>query len=376
MRGIASSWVRTGCLLLAVGCGDAVYTLGYLPGDGPGLDASISDGQVGKPDASGGTGGMGGGSGSGATGGSGGAGGTVACQVKRTEAEFKGLNLYLMVDSSIGIAFQPATVPINQAITMFVDDPDNAGLGVGINFYGVSCDPGTYAAPRVPVAELPAVAAEIRTSFPPIPLMGVGAVIAATVNGAVQYAAALEGGDRDRETDVLIIGDAFFDFSCGEGINEAVAYARGGFTATPSVKTHVIGIDASLIDPLNTSDLTPLDNLAAAGGTGRARRVTVSADSASQIYDALKLATRSAKPCEVKLPNGSVLEHLEMEWLPDGDPVSTPYIWPRLESAAACGPRTGFYPSSNLAYLQLCPAACDTIRAGPRGTLSVREDCP
>lgn len=308
--------------------------------------------------------------------GSGGTGGTVACQVKRAEAEFKGLNLYLMVDSSIGIAFQPASVPINQAITMFVDDADNAGLGVGINFYGISCDPLVYATPRVAVSDLPGVATEIRSSFPPVPVMGVGAVIAATVNGAIQYAAALESGDRDRETDVLIIGDAFFDFSCGEGINEAVGYARDGFTGTPSIKTHVIGIDASLIDPLNTSDLTPLDNLAAAGGTGRARRVSVNVNSAGQIYDALKLAARSAQPCEVKQPDGSLIEHLEMEWLPDGDPIATPYIWPRLDNAAACGPRTGFYPSSNLAYLQLCPAACDTIRAGPRGTLSVREDCP
>lgn len=310
------------------------------------------------------------------SGGNAGSGGTAACQATRSEAEFKGLNLYLMVDNSIGIAFQPASVPINQGITMFVDDPANAGLGVGINFYGVSCEPLTYATPRVAVAELPAVAAEIRMSFPPVPLMGVGAVIAATVNGAIQYAAALESGDRDRETDVLIIGDAFFDFSCGEGITEAVGYARDGFAATPSIKTHVIGIDASLIDPLNASDLTPLDNLAAAGGTGRALHVSVSANSANQIYDALKFAARSAKPCEVKQPDGSVLEQLEMEWLPDGDPVATPYIWPRLTNAAACGPRTGFYPSSNLGYLQLCPAACDVIRAGPTGTLSIREDCP
>jgi len=367
-------------LWVAAGCSEAVYTLGRIPGDAPSSDASTSDAPNGNPDASGGSGDSGGSAGSGGNAGTGGLSGTGGtggdagpmCTVERAAAVRRGLNLYLMVDSSFAIALQPVWPQLTQGITAFVDDAANTGLGVGIQFYGAMCSEQFYATPRVPVAPLPGVAASIRTSFP-APVNGVAASISPAVEGGSNYAAMLETSDPDRETDLVIFSDGLFDtLTCGSGIVEATSAASLAFGRAPSIRTHVIAIDAGLLGVF--TDLSPLDGLAAAGGSGTARRVQVDLASAAQIQAALQQLTDEAMPCAFKVPSGFVAARTALEWRVI--PNQAPTIWPQVANVGACGNNAAVYPVSGSTYLQLCPTACATLHATPAGRLEMRQECP
>src|SRR5690606_29266290 len=79
----------------------------------------------------------------------------------------------------------------------------------------------------------------------------------------------------------------------GEALDRALAAIRG--LRNDGIKTYVIGYTA-------TSDADVLDQLAAAGGTGG----HVSAESASELVDALQLVTKEAAvvSCEYQIENG------------------------------------------------------------------------
>jgi hypothetical protein len=375
---IGFGWVVIGGLLCVIGCSEAIYTLGRLPADSMPADASTSDAPIGGSDASGGTGGVGGSAGSSGVGGSGGTsgtGGTVACQPHSEVAVRKGLNLYFMVDSSFAIGLQPVWGQIREAITAFVDEPANAGVGVGVRYFGVVCDPLEYAMPAVEVAPLPDAAAPIKQSLPLLPLDGVAAAIAPAVTGGVLHAVELEMADPMRDTDVLLLTDGIADPACSD-LASATRNVLAARVGTPSVRTHVIAIDAVFLDPLSAVDLTPLDQLAAAGGTIAARRVVADLNSGPQIQAALRAVREAADPCSFKLPDGFVLDRTVMEWMPDGAPDSSPVVWPRVDNAAACGSEPAMYRQTGSSDLELCPTACVAFKSTPAGKLNVRLECP
>lgn len=381
MKRIGPVWVVVVALSVATACSEAVYTLGRLPGDAPSSDASTSDAPIINDDASGGSGGAGGVSGAGGNAGSGGQAGAgggdagVMCSVKRAPAVRKGLNLYLMVNNSFTIALQPVWGQIRAGIAAFVADVSNDGLGVGIQFYGGSCNASDYATPRVAVAPLPGVATAIDAAYLP-PINGVAASIAPPVAGAATYATRLETGDPERETDVVIFSDGLFDsLTCGTGLPDAINEAAAAVAARPSIQTHVIALDTGfLLDPLNTVDLAPLDGLAAAGGTTRATQVLLSPTSAPQIQSALQQLTNGAQPCAFKLPTGFAAARTSIEWTVI--PNQPPTVWRRVANAGACGNSAAIYSVSGSSYLELCPNACATLRGTPAGRVEMREDCP
>ncbi len=374
MTRIGFGWVVVSGLLCVIGCSEAIYTLGQLPADSTVVDASTSDAPIGGNDASGGTGGVGGSAGSGGTAGASGTGGSM-CTPMREAAVRKGLNLYLMVDSSFAIALQPVWGQIAQAINVFVDEPANRGLGVGVRYFGLSCDPLDYATPAVEVATLPEAAPALKQSIPILPLEGVTAAIAPAVTGGVLHAVDLEMGDPDRDTDVVLVTDGISDQSCSD-LATAQRNVLAGRLGTPSVDTHVIAIDAVLLDPLNANDLTPLDDLAEAGGTVAARRVVADLNSGAQIQAALQAVREAADPCAFKLPYGFALERTVMEWLPSDEPDAVPELWPRVNGVNDCGSAAAMYRQPGSTDLELCPVACATFRGTPAGRLTVRLDCP
>jgi hypothetical protein len=368
VKRIGSAGVVVVMLSVAAGCSEAVYTLGRLSGDASTSDAPDSNGDASGGSGAGGAGGSGGASGVGGSGGDAG----VMCSVRRAAGVRKGLNLYLMVDSSFAIALQPVWGQLTQGITAFVDDAANASLGVGIQFYGGLCSAASYATPKVAVSPLPGVAAAIRTSYPP-PVNGVAASIAPAVQGAATYASSLETGDLDRETDVVIFSDGLFDqLTCGSGIVEATSFASVGLSASPSIKTHVIAIDAGVFGVL--TDLAPLDGLAAAGGTVVAQRVRVDIGSSVQIKAALQTVAATAQPCAFKTPTGFVAARTTIEWR--ASPTGAPVVWPRVANLAACGSREAIYPAPGSSYVELCPSACATFKATSAGSVQMREECP
>ena len=213
----------------------------------------------------------------------------------------RGLNLFLLVDDSLSVVLQPEWGQLTAAISAFVDDPANAGLGVGVTYYGTSCNAQDYATPTVAVGALPGPANAIKNSYP-LPING--KAITPAMTGALSYVRALRSSEPDRDTVLLLITDGILDPLCGSTQATAAQVANLGVQGTPSVTTHVIGLDPgpTLIDPADIVDMSPLDAIAAAGGTTQALVVQVNATGNTALTDALDAVARAATPCEYRIP--------------------------------------------------------------------------
>ena len=150
------------------------------------------------------------------------------CMGEAYEAEALPINLYIMMDRSVsmlrdvaGLSNDPAPEGlsrwdgVSQAIREFADDPQSAGVGVGIQFFGadlmaseeLNCDPANYANPMVPIGMLPAVGPDIIDAVDTMAeqLGGLTPTLPA-LEGALEYAAA-DAASSGRETVVLLVTD-------------------------------------------------------------------------------------------------------------------------------------------------------------------------
>jgi hypothetical protein len=298
--------------------------------------------------------------------------GSKAC-VKNIVAERRGLNLYLLVDASPSIVLQPLWDKLTLGISHFVEDTTHDGLGVGIGYYGISCTAADYTRPTVGVAPLPGVATAIRASYP-LPLNGKAS--GAALSGAVSYARSIQKNDPYRDTAVVLMSDGILDPLCGSDATTAQNQARIGLLGDPPVRTHVVALGAgpTLLDPLNVVDLSPMDDVAAAGGTTSATRIYVSDEADLEIARGLDVAAAKALPCAYRIPPGVNRSRISFFWQAEASAV--PAAWPAVASVDACKDgESVFVSSASSDYVELCPAACSEMRAAPAGLFHVVEDC-
>ena len=178
----ASRWLAaTMFLFCGIGCTEAVYTLGNLPADETKLDPCRGSGAAGKfvtessACSGGGASGAGGASttdaaepdASGAFGNDADVGFDATteepdgCVIQRFPAKRRGLDVLLLVDASPSVALEPLWTNLTQAISGFVGDVSNTGLGLGVEYYGLSCNASDYTKPAVPIGLLPGTATAI-----------------------------------------------------------------------------------------------------------------------------------------------------------------------------------------------------------------------
>jgi hypothetical protein len=284
------------------------------------------------------------------------------------------LNLYLLVDDSISVVLQPAWNSLTLAISAFVDDPKNSGLGFGIGYYGTFCNSADYATPAVRVALLPGVAQAIKTSYP-LPISG--KAITPALNGALAYAHALAQSQANRDVALALVTDTIADPICGSTEASAAQAITSGFASSPSVPTYVIGLGAgpTLLDPVNLIDPRPLDALAVAGGTGQVRSITVNLSTNTELTVALSEVVNTAAPCAFEVPADIDPDRAAIDWEPVGQSTTT--RWPHVAGVANCGAGRGvFVKPGSPGFIELCPASCSEIRSGPDGRASIRTECP
>jgi hypothetical protein len=295
----------------------------------------------------------------------------VACVERSGVATRRGLNLLLLVDASPSVVLQPAWTSLTSAISAFVSDPKNAGVGVGVEYYGTSCTARDYETPAVPIADLPGNAGKIETSYP-IPLNGKAIVIA--MRGAGTYMRTVAAADPTRDAALVLVTDGVLDPLCGATTDTARVEAATSLATKPSVPTYVVGLGAGPSLITGTVDFTVFDAIAVAGGTDHAEHVTVNLTSNTELTNGLGSVVSRATPCTVMLPSdldaGKVV--LELEETPNGtvDP------FPRVASQADCGNALGASLANVAGRMDLCPAACALALAHPAGTLRAREPCP
>jgi hypothetical protein len=208
------------------------------------------------------------------------------CEARAYFSERKQLDVYMMIDDSGSMI--PWWLPTVDALNLFFQDPDSAGISVGMQFFGSACEPESYANPRVPIAALPDNAAALQQAFPAIPLNETATLPA--LQGAIQHARSWATQHPDATVIVLLVTDGLPE-ECNSTIENVTQVAREGYEGTPSIATWVVGL----------GDLGALDAFAAAGGTGKA--LITDPTASQQLSAALNNIRSAALPCDFKLPS-------------------------------------------------------------------------
>jgi Mg-chelatase subunit ChlD len=327
--------------------------------------------------------GTGGSSSSGATGNPDDCGTSVlnGCVGEFYEGESLPLDIYIMFDQSgsmlndVGGLTRMAAV--QQATREFLREPESAGIGVGIGYFGhqpigeTRCEDALYAAPDVPIsidheAVIRSLDGREPTGETPT---------ASALRGACGYASEWKRTHPGRGVVILLVTDGKPEapVSCaGSGccptIDDAETAARACSDRAPNVPTYVLGVGPEL-------DL--LNRIAEAGGTRRAYLVGDD-DVAANVLRALStIRGDAAIPCTLEIPEppagGSIdLTTVNLFEGQSGVECLSPIY--HVTEAEGCGEDGGWYydaPNAPSA-VELCPASCASVsRPGSRLRFSI-----
>jgi len=312
------------------------------------------------------------------------------CMGEAYEAEALPINLYIMMDRSVsmlrdlaGLSDDPAPPGesrwdgVSQAIREFANDPQSAGVGVGIQFFGndilaseeLNCDPANYSNPMVPIGMLPAVGPDIidAVDYMAERLGGLTPTYPA-LQGAIQYAAQ-DAQSSGRETVVLLVTDGQ-PTQCQSPISVAeIAEEAARGLNDASVMTFVVGLGAGLFN---------LHRIAQSGGTNQAYLIE-GGDAAEQFRQAIMNITTTPLSCEFDIPEpiDGTLEfnpdEVQMVYYPAN---GAPEEIPRLGTGANCGnsPNGGWFYNSTTdpETIHICTCNCNRLGAG---RIEVRMGC-
>jgi len=370
---------------------------GRSSGNGSGANGQGGDGGDGGSFIAGGT------SSGGPTGGS--------CAATVNKGEAVPLGMYLMIDKSGSMQGANWTAVTN-ALKSFVDQPTAAGIGVGLQYFpidsGVQCNiafcatnadcgpaacgpcmppplpgfPGTctgiggsscevpaYAKPAVIIQNLPGVAPVIKSSLDNTSPTG-GTPTSAALDGAITYTKQWMGMNPNAVGVVIFATDGE-PSDCDTNLQNIYAIAKKGYDEVPSVRTYVIGVGAQL---------TALNGIAAAGGTGQAYLVDTNAGAQDQFLQAMNEIRGAALSCAYLIPAPPANEMIDygainVQYTPEG---GMPELIPQVSSLAGC-PADGkawYYDNQNPPkQILLCPATCDAISGDAKGQIDVLVGC-
>jgi hypothetical protein len=266
------------------------------------------------------------------------------------------------------------------AFEAFVNDPQSAGIGVGIQYFplssdsdlpddrNTSCNVADYSVAAVPIAPLPENAAPVLASVHALSPAG-RTPTRVGLAGAIEYARNWATQHPDRKVVVLLQTDGEPNV-CESTVQAVSDVAASGLNGTPSLPTYVIGVG---------SELRNLDEIARAGGTDHAFIVDTSQNTTQQFVDAMNSIRGAAGlPCDFLIPPGSAVDFgkVNVAFTPPGAPAAVQLA--NAATEAECDPTVGgwFYDNpSTPTRIRLCKASCDAVVAQPEGRLDVLLGC-
>lgn len=252
--------------------------------------------------------------------------------------------------------------PVREAMDLFLHDPESAGIGFGIGYFGympvgdTSCDESDYegAAVDVGVNRADEIVASLEQAEP------TGETpTGAAIRGACTYAVNQRRANPGRALVILLVTDGIPETpasNCGASLEDAVQAATDcSQSGLNPIKIYVLGVGRALQN---------LDQIAAAGGTERAYLVE-GGNVAVSVLEALNaIRSAAAIPCQLTIPesNGGELDFNQVNvGLCDagGTPQPTYYV----ADEASCGTDGGWYyddPGSPES-IHLCDVSCATV---------------
>jgi hypothetical protein len=351
-------------------------------GSSSGDDTSGSSGG-----ASGGTSGGSSGGTSGLLGGSSGDGGSSGpgsgdlsgCATSSKKAEKVPVDMIIGLDTSFSMDFYEKWPNVRDALKVFVNDVPPTDLQVGLQFFPIrkQCSVADYAIPAVPLTPLAQAAAPITTALDAQQMAG-GTPMVPLLQGLTQY---LVGAAKpDRKQIIVLTTDGIPDLpadTCAGGtfpntLDNAVVTAGNALKGTPSIPTFVIGVG---------SELTALNAVAQAGGTGQAQLIDVGGNVQESLLAALAVIRRQAIPCDFDIPTGTPLDvnSTNVTYTPGGSTKASSLDYVGSEDACNQAPSAqGWYfdNATNPTKVILCNALCQIVKQDDLGAVNLVFGCP
>ena len=258
------------------------------------------------------------------------------------------------------------------ALSAFVSDPLNQGLGVGINFFPSQsnlCNAATYVQPNVEIGTLPGAAKALD-----------GAIMAQTpggntptqpsLDGALQHASAWAKAHPTHKVAVVYATDGY-PKGCGASntIPAAATLAAAAFTANPSIATYVLGVGPNLTD---------LNSIAMSGGTGKAFLIDTTQNAATELATALaSIRTTAVVGCTYNIPAPPAGQALDPAKVNVTYTDSKGKVTSVLQDPPGtdCAKGAGWQYSSDGKQIDLCGSMCTSVKAEPGGRLQVLFGC-
>jgi Mg-chelatase subunit ChlD len=220
--------------------------------------------------------------------------GDSGCASTSATAELVPLDIVILLDRSgsmSGTSWNGAT----NAIKSFVQDPESAGINAGIQYFpplsGDECDHNNYETLVVDVGPVgptgtttPLLINSINTTSP----TGLTPMYAG-LNGVLFHATALQDANPDHKVIVVLATDGD-PTSCNTSVPAIANLASSAYNYN-GVETYTIAISGA--------NLTTLNQIAAAGGTGQAFDVTTDI---TQFAAKMKEIQAAALACEIPIP--------------------------------------------------------------------------
>jgi hypothetical protein len=367
--------------LLAAACGSS-SPIKSIYADGGGGD----DGALGKGDGAGGHRGDGSGgtrkdTGTILTGGDSSTTTDASCGTVKQKAQPLPVEILFGIDTSFSMDFESKWTNLSAALTSFVNDPASAGLDLGIQFFPLreTCDVAGYEALAVPVGPQSTVGPLISQAIA-AKMMAGGTPTVQILEGLVAYLQANPPMAGVKPI-IVLATDGIPDSTClavpdggtTNSLANAEAVAAAAFGGPSAIPTFVIGVG---------SDLTALNGLAAAGGTGTATLVSVGSDAGNPeqaFVNALNAIRQQALPCEFAIPSGTMLtpSQTNVDYTP-GTGATQSLVYVASSAGCSMAPTNGWYfdNPANPTQVVLCSGACNVVKGDPNGEVSVVLGCP
>jgi hypothetical protein len=299
--------------------------------------------------------------------------GDAACPISFEAPVRRRLDMYLMVDSNITVSATGVWEVMADGIGRFVSDPRSRGTGVGIRYFGNSCDLKEYSVPSVEVAALPNNATPIIISTrarrwsasPMLPAL----------EGAIMHQKDRSKAFPEAKQVVALVSDGVSqDFTCLYSTQSLAEAARDALISVPSVETHVIavGVNTTVSQPLDDliARLGAFNAIADAGGSGQAVTTDITGD-AIAFGEALQRLRRNASPCEFAAPNGAALGTFGVARGPVAQELK--YV----PNERSCGSQQAWYYAAESlpTPVTLCPATCQWLRDADDHEIGLFRGC-
>jgi hypothetical protein len=309
--------------------------------------------------------------------GGGGNGDGGGCESVSKKAENIPLDMVIGLDTSFSMDFDDKWTNVKAALESFVTNPSYADLGIGLQFFPIrkQCSVPDYQSLAVTLGPEAQVSTPITQALESQMMAG-GTPTVPLLQGLIAY---LQAHPNPAHKPVIVLAtDGVPDDACispvdGETPNtldNAIAVAAAAYAGTPSISTFVIGVG---------SELTALNGIAQAGGTGQATLVDTGGNAQQQFLAALDAARRTAIPCNFAIPPDSGIDPTQTNvvYAPAGAPQQQ-FVFVNDATGCSQAPTNGWYFDDPMTPTQviLCGGACDMVKADDRGQVNVVFGCP